>query len=86
MKTITQPIDFLDKPNAKPLVIVKGGAGTVWSFTSLWQKDRGGVDHINLSIAAGQKVRFVGQSGACKPTLVKLILWFYDVEKRRDHY
>ena len=36
------------------------------------------LDDINLTIYPGQKVAFVGRSGAGKTTLVKLLLRFYD--------
>lgn len=36
------------------------------------------LDDINLEITAGQKVAFVGRSGAGKTTLIKLLLRFYD--------
>jgi len=36
------------------------------------------LDDINLTINPGQKVAFVGRSGAGKTTLVKLLLRFYD--------
>jgi ATP-binding cassette subfamily B protein len=36
------------------------------------------LDDINLTILPGQKVAFVGRSGAGKTTLVKLLLRFYD--------
>ncbi len=36
------------------------------------------LDDINLEIASGEKVAFVGRSGAGKTTLIKLLLRFYD--------
>lgn len=39
------------------------------------------LDDINLVIAPGQKVAFVGRSGAGKTTLVKLLLRFYDTSE-----
>jgi ATP-binding cassette subfamily B protein len=36
------------------------------------------LDDINLTIASGEKVAFVGRSGAGKTTLIKLLLRFYD--------
>jgi len=39
------------------------------------------LDNINLKIESGQKVAFVGRSGAGKTTLVKLLLRFYDVSE-----
>jgi len=37
------------------------------------------LDDINLDINVGEKVAFVGRSGAGKTTLIKLLLRFYDV-------
>jgi ATP-binding cassette subfamily B protein len=42
--------------------------------------EKGGIENINLSISAGQKVGIVGASGAGKSTLVNLVLRLYDVE------
>jgi len=39
------------------------------------------LDDINLVITPGQKVAFVGRSGAGKTTLVKLLLRFYDTSE-----
>ena len=80
MKTIAQPVMLLDGPDAKPLVIADG-ALELRDLSHHYGKEAGGLDHINLNIAAGQKVGLVGQSGAGKSTLVKLILRFYDVEQ-----
>lgn len=80
MQTIAQPITLLDAPDAKALEIGDGGM-ELRDLSHHYGKDAGGLDHINLSIAAGQKIGLVGQSGAGKSTLVKLILRFYDAER-----
>jgi ATP-binding cassette subfamily B multidrug efflux pump len=80
MLTIAQPVNLLDQPDAKPLNI-RSGAVEIRNLSHHYGKKTGGLDHVNLSIAAGEKVGLVGQSGAGKSTLVKLLLRFYDVEQ-----
>lgn len=80
MQTIAQPVTLVDDADAKPLVM-QNGIVTLRDLSHHYGKESGGLDHINLSIEAGQKVGLVGQSGAGKSTLVKLILRFYDVEQ-----
>lgn len=80
MLTIAQPVTLVDQPDAKPLNI-RSGAVEVRNLSHHYGRKTGGLDHVNLSIAAGEKVGLVGQSGAGKSTLVKLLLRFYDVEQ-----
>ena len=80
MQTIAQPVTLVDDADAKPLV-TQNGVVTLRDLSHHYGKQSGGLDHINLSIEAGQKVGLVGQSGAGKSTLVKLILRFYDAEQ-----
>lgn len=80
MQTIAQPVTLVDDADAKPLVM-QNGVVTLRDLSHHYGKQSGGLDHINLSIDAGQKVGLVGQSGAGKSTLVKLILRFYDAEQ-----
>ncbi len=46
-------------------------------------RETGGVERINLDVAAGEKLGIVGASGAGKSTLVALLLRFYDPEAGR---
>lgn len=80
MQTIAQPVTLVDDADAKPLVM-QNGVVMLRDLSHHYGKQSGGLDHINLSIEAGQKVGLVGQSGAGKSTLVKLILRFYDAEQ-----
>lgn len=79
MKTIAQPITLLDQPDAKPLVVGEGEV-RISDLSHHYGKEAGGLERIDLTIAPGQKVGLVGQSGAGKTTLVKLFLRFYDAE------
>ncbi len=80
MQTIAQPVTLIDEEAAKPLELI-AGAVEVRDLSHHYGKKTGGLDHVNLSIAPGEKVGLVGQSGAGKSTLVKLLLRFYDVEQ-----
>ena len=80
MLTIAQPVTLLDEKDAKPLKLTAGGV-EVRDLSHHYGKKTGGLDHINLTIAPGEKVGLVGQSGAGKSTLVRLLLRFYDVEQ-----
>lgn len=80
METIAQPVTLIDKPGAKSLKVSEGRV-EIKDLSHHYGKQSGGLDHINLTIPAGQKIGLVGQSGAGKSTLIKLLLRFYDLEK-----
>ncbi len=72
------PVEVRDQPGAVELPTVRGDI-TLEDVT--FRYEPGGtpiLDHINLAIPAGQTVALVGQTGAGKSTLVRLISRFYD--------
>ena len=81
METIAQPIDLVDAPDAKPLELTTGEI-EVRDLSHHYGRETGGLDHINLTIQPGEKIGLIGRSGAGKSTLVKLLLRFYDVERK----
>lgn len=79
MKTLSKPISIQDKPDAKPLVVQKGGI----EFDDVsfhYGENKGVISHLTLNIKPGEKVGLVGRSGAGKSTLVNLLMRFHDVE------
>lgn len=82
METIAQPVTLVDAADAVPLE--RGpGAIRLTGLSHHYGRASGGLQGIDLEIAAGQKVGLVGPSGAGKSTLVKLLLRFYDAEAGR---
>ncbi|MFA0086542.1 ABC transporter ATP-binding protein [Vibrio sp. 10N.261.51.F12] len=82
IKTMSKPIAIQDKPNAKPIVVDKGGI----EFDDVsfhYGENKGVISNLNLNIKPGEKVGLVGRSGAGKSTLVNLLLRFHDVEGGR---
>ena len=82
METIAQPITLTDAPDAKPLEF-KAGEIKLADVSHHYGRRTGGLDHVSLTVAPGEKVGLVGRSGAGKSTLVKLLLRFYDIESGR---
>ncbi|MBT8410401.1 MAG: ABC transporter ATP-binding protein/permease [Octadecabacter sp.] len=82
METIAQPITLTDAKDATPLAMTKGRI-ELDGLTHHYGRDTGGLDYLNLTIEAGQKVGLIGRSGAGKSTFVKLLLRFYDPEGGR---
>ena len=82
METIAQPIGLTDKPDAKPLVVTKGGI--VFDKMSFHYGRQGGIiENLSLTIRPGERIGLVGRSGAGKSTLVNLLLRFYDLQGGR---
>ncbi|GGL55405.1 ABC transporter ATP-binding protein [Wenxinia marina] len=82
MMTIAQPLSLTDAPGARPLKLTQGRID-VRGLTHRYGLDHGGIEGIELSVKAGEKLGIVGPSGAGKSTLVKLLLRFYAPEAGR---
>jgi ATP-binding cassette subfamily B protein len=82
MRTLTPRTRVEDDPNAQLLNAANGevrfdGLGFAYG------RDIGGIEQIDLTIGAGEKLGVVGASGAGKSTLVALMLRLYEAEKGR---
>lgn len=82
MQTLSAPHQLADSPNAEDLPAVAGEV-TFEGVDFAYGRRSGGVEGINLTIRAGEKLGIVGASGAGKSTLVALMLRLYDPEKGR---
>jgi ATP-binding cassette, subfamily B, multidrug efflux pump len=77
--SISLPRLVQDPPGAKPLVVTKGEI-RFDNVSFHYGKQKGVIEKLNLNIRPGEKIGLVGRSGACKSTVVNLLLRFYDRE------
>ena len=82
MRTLTPPHGLVDKAGAQALPPSTGRI-EFDDVSFAYGQRSGGVDAINLTVEAGQKLGVVGASGAGKSTLVALLMRLYDAEQGR---
>ncbi|AZN42028.1 ABC transporter ATP-binding protein [Paenibacillus albus] len=73
----TEP-EVADRPNARDISALQGNI-KFHDVSFGYENESHVLEHINLSIQAGETVAFVGPSGAGKTTLCSLLPRFYDV-------
>jgi ATP-binding cassette, subfamily B, bacterial len=82
MRTLSAPHALTDAPDAQSLPRVKGEI-RFDRLSFAYGRSRGGVQNIDLTVKAGEKLAIVGASGAGKSSLVSLLLRLYDPEEGR---
>ena len=80
MESLAQPQSVTDV-DAAPVLSVHSGEIRFRNVRHHYGRDQGGLNGLDLTIAAGEKVGLVGRSGAGKTTMVNLLLRFMDPEK-----
>jgi ATP-binding cassette subfamily B multidrug efflux pump len=79
---LTNPHGITDKPNAEPLSVTSQTASI--SYSNVWfsyeKEGQPVLENYSLDIPAGQKIGFVGCSGAGKSTITNLIVRAFDVQ------
>lgn len=69
-----------DATNATTLTTIDGNVAFDHVYFS-YQQDRPLIQDLNLSVAAGETIAIVGQTGAGKSTLVNLLMRFYELDQ-----
>src|SRR5579859_1488534 len=77
-RLLDEPIEISDKPDAIELPRGKGRVEFA-DVSFSYDKKTAVLHQINLSVQPGQKVAFVGDTGAGKSSMIKLLMRFYDV-------
>ncbi len=81
-ETISRPRDVVDRVEATPLEVSEGRIDFD-GIRFLYGREVGGVRHLDMTVASGERVGLIGRSGAGKSSLVNLLLRFYDLEEGR---
>lgn len=76
-------VNIVEKPNAKPLALVKGGEIRFENVNFGYHPERPILKDLTVTIPAGKKVAVVGPSGCGKSTLLRLLFRYYDVQGGR---
>src|SRR5882757_6211272 len=82
MMTIAKPIGLADRTDATALAVPHGEI----RFEDVrfgYGRETGVLNGFTLTVSPGEKIGFVGRSGAGKSTAVNLLLRFFDVEQGR---
>ena len=81
LRSVAVEHDVVDKGTAA--LVVRRGEIEFDDLSHHYGKGSGGLDHVSLKIAPGEKVGLIGRSGAGKSSLVNLLLRFRDAEQGR---
>lgn len=76
-------VSITEKPDAKPLVLSRGGEIKFENVNFAYHPDRPILQNLSVTIPAGKKVAIVGPSGCGKSTLLRLLFRSYDVQSGR---
>ncbi|MXU65639.1 ABCB family ABC transporter ATP-binding protein/permease [Oceanomicrobium pacificus] len=79
---LEQPPEVTDKPGA-PALQVTGGEIRFDDVSFSYDPERRILNHLNLTVGAGETVAVVGASGSGKSTIGRLLFRFYDVNDGR---
>ncbi|PIE16424.1 MAG: multidrug ABC transporter ATP-binding protein [Rhodobacterales bacterium] len=79
LQSVSVPHSVVDRPNA-PALALSAGRIEFRDISHHYGRKSGGLDHVSLTIPAGQKLGLIGRSGAGKSSLVNLLLRFRDAE------
>ncbi len=82
MSTIARPHAVVDRPEARELAVTRGEI-RFEDVTFNYGRADGIIQHLDLTIRAGEKVGLVGPSGAGKTTMTSLLLRLHDLESGR---
>jgi ATP-binding cassette subfamily B protein len=80
VQVLCLPHEMPDAPDARPLISL-GGAVTFVNASFSYPDGERVLQDFNLHIHAGERVGFVGRSGAGKSTVIALIQRLYDLER-----
>jgi ATP-binding cassette subfamily B multidrug efflux pump len=78
MNMLAKPQQVVDLPDA-PAIHIQRGEIEFRDVCFGYGSTSPIIDHLSLTIRAGEKIGIVGRSGAGKSTLIQLLLRFYDV-------